>query len=289
MTSISIRPPKFRCSELYRLMGGISKTELTEKQKKTLAEYMQRDADPDAKPLTDNQREEMERLITKRDTPPELSDGAKTYVREVWLAENKGFVKDFESLYTRKGIQAEQDSLQLMTDVIGELFIKNEVGKRKGTLGGTPDVVKVFRRKDDGEKRRHIYDAKSCWDPGTFMSKKESDSAYDWQGKGYMYLFDADLFTLVYTLVDCPEPVYADAYRRFCWNNDIVDDSLPEYAKMVQAFELANKFTQNPVYSKSERIKWYTIERDPADDKLIEERLKMAEEFYYTIRMQDFA
>ena len=68
---------RLRPSEFGKVVSGLDKPNLTEKQSETLAELMAKDK------RTDNQEKTLAELIAKRDAMPELSTGAKTYIREM--------------------------------------------------------------------------------------------------------------------------------------------------------------------------------------------------------------
>jgi len=68
---------RLRPSEFGKVVAGLDKPNLTEKQAETLAELMAKEK------RTDNQEKQMAELIAKRDAMPELSVGAKTYIREM--------------------------------------------------------------------------------------------------------------------------------------------------------------------------------------------------------------
>lgn len=75
---------KFRSHYAGDLMTGVTKTQLTDNQKVKLKEYQSRD-NGEAKPLTEKQKLELERLIEKRDAPPELTDTVISKLQQLYF------------------------------------------------------------------------------------------------------------------------------------------------------------------------------------------------------------
>lgn len=240
------------------------------------------------KGLTPTQQEKLERYIEILNTPPSLSDGAKTYVKEVWLENEKGFREEITSKYLQKGLQGEEDGLNLISFVDDVLYVKNEERKTKGHITGECDSIHYNEEID----AKIIDDIKCSWNPRTFM-QSDLSTAYEWQGRAYMYLYDAEIFRLRYCLVDCPPDVYQDekerAYYMFKKRSGIIDDTLPEYQKEIEAFE--KQFDANYLYENSgnytmeERVKTFMIERDYELEEKMLLAVNLAVEYYQTIKL----
>lgn len=134
---------------------------------------------------------------TKADGP--LSVGAKTYIRQ--LAAQEIFGVDFEvsSKEMEKGIQVEQDSIDLFNRVRGLSLAKSAERKTNDFLTGECDLF------DAANKRGH--DIKSSWSAKTFPIAVIDceDKLYEWQMRGYMALWDAEEWEVNYCLVDTPD------------------------------------------------------------------------------------
>jgi len=240
------------------------------------------------KELTSNQKETLNKYIEIENTPPSLSDGAKTYIKEVWLKYEKGFQETITSKYLSKGLQAEEDALTLIYDVDGIMYIKNEERVTKGHLTGECDV----KHHNKDINARIIDDVKCSWNPRTFMSATLT-TLYEWQLRAYMYLYDAEIARLRYCLVDCPPDVYMDekqrAYYLFKKDNGIIDDTLPEYQKAINEFDKqfdANcLYVDSGLYTKKERVKTFSISRDYELEENLLLGVKLGVEFYKTITL----
>lgn len=128
-----------------------------------------------------------------------LSVGAKTYIRE--LAAQEIFGVDFivTSKPMEKGINCEQDSIDLLNQVRGLSLVKNTERRRDEFLTGECDLF------DAPRKRGH--DLKTSWSLATFpIAEKDcEDKLYEWQMRAYMRLWDADEWEVNYAMVDTPE------------------------------------------------------------------------------------
>lgn len=184
-------------------MGPIGLTEL---QQIKLDELIARTLSG-AKPLTPNMNADMN-LLAKRRAQPELPDGAKTFLREWYAADEERFW----SKYTDKGNIVEEENIDMMARVLGYgLAEKNIVQYSDEYLIGTPDSVLPDC----------ICDIKSPWNNKTLQAAIEAlDSDYEWQLRGYMRLLNKDNSILFYGLQNTPSEV----------NNDyeISYDHLPE-------------------------------------------------------------
>lgn len=135
----------------------------------------------------------------KTKTEGELSVGAKTYLRELAKQAIFGIEFEFSSKEIEKGIEVEQDSIDLLNRVRGLSLIKNSERRENDHLTGECDLY-------DAERRRG-HDLKSSWSAKTFPGwiKDCEDKLYEWQMRGYMMLWDADEWEVNYALVDTPE------------------------------------------------------------------------------------
>ncbi len=264
----------------------LSKLEvLSEPQAKKLADYNHRITTP--KDLTEKQTSRIVELETKRDAPPVLGEGAKSYIKKIWLENERSFKDEIvANKYLNKGIEGEEDAISLMSDVDGVFYAKHEGRVTKGHLTGECDV------QDEQEiilnkliqKLKITLDAKSSYSPLTYMQAC-LNPLYEWQGHAYNYLYDTDVFKLCYCLVDCPPSVYAEEYKKFCFKNQIIDDALPEYAGLIEQFNKNMIYTNNPQYSKEERVKTFTFYRDKEKEATLLLALELAVEYYQTITL----
>jgi|SRR6478736_3689043 len=229
--------------------------------------------------------DELAELIAKRDAPPELSETAKAFVRKVWLKNEKQIVKEIKSKFLDKGVFNEEDAIALISDVDGLHYSKNEERRRNEDHEGECDIFK-----DLGHKKI-VHDVKCSWDAETFMCAT-SNANYEWQGRIYMELWDADEFHLRYCLVDCPPHLVAKE-KEFAWRKYFSDTMNEEEQANLETMmqPIYNQIDLNLVYSegnrftKEERVKTFIFYRDAEKMKEMKEAVKLAREYYKTITL----
>lgn len=241
------------------------------------------------KGLTPTQEARLQDLKERNARPPELSQGAKTYIKEVWLENEKGFKEEVTDKKLRKGLQAEEDAINLISFVDGIMYVKNEERVHTNHLTGEADVVTKFENLEieGSEEKLHakvIDDTKCSWNPRTFMQATLT-TGYEWQGRAYLYLYDADIFRLRHCLVDCPPDVYADEFKKFCWQHNIIDDTLSDYKEIIEQFKRNYLYEDSGYYSKEERVKTFMFERDYELESVLLKSVELAVEYYQTITL----
>ena len=100
------------------------------------------------------------KIMTNPKTKGEtLSQTTKTYLQELAVQEIYGIRKEFSSRYTDKGNEVENESINLVNEVLDVGFIyKNEEHYQNDWITGTPDV----------NTEQVLLDVKSSWDGSTF-------------------------------------------------------------------------------------------------------------------------
>lgn len=263
----------FRASGIGALMTeGKGKT-LTEKQAVTLQELQ------DKPKRTEKQQATLEELIAKRDAPPELSVTAKSFIKEMWLLNEKGFYEELGTKAVQKGLFNEQDGLELVSEVEGNFYVKNTERKYKNGVTGECDINVVING------RRVIKDIKCSWSPKSFMAGDLS-TLYEYQGIAYMYLYDAEEFHLHYCLTDCPPHLYEAEVWKIKNRYNIIDDEEEEVAKPL--FEQLKRnliFSDNPAYTQEERVKTFIIQRDKDKEAALLAKIPQAVEYYNSLTL----
>jgi len=281
----------FRASGAGALMTNKQGTVFTETQRARISELLQEkltgvNANGNKVKFEGTKKpEELAELIAKRDAPPELSDTAKAFVRKIWLQIKKGVYIDIKSKYLDKGLYAEEDAITLISEVDGVFYVKNDERRSNANHSGECDVFKEFPNK------KLIIDTKCSWSPETFMNA-EPDINYEWQGQIYLELWNADEFHLKYCLVDAPPHLVQREKDNAKWkyySADMTDAELDLFEKAMQPIydqiERNMVYSNNPAFTKEERVKTFVFYRDREKMKLMEERVEMAREYYKTITL----
>jgi len=189
------------------------------------------------------------KIMTESRTKSEgiLSVGAKTYIRELAQQEILGIEFEFSSKETQKGIEVEQDSIDLLNRVRSLTLAKNTERRSNGLITGECDLFD-----DDARKG---YDLKSSWSAKTFPGwvMDCEDKLYEWQCRGYMVLWDADEWSVAYALVDTPDRLIG--YEPLQMH---VVSHIPEHMRLTE----------------------WTIKRDRSKEDLIREKVEAAQAYY---------
>jgi hypothetical protein len=266
----------FRSSGIGALMTEGRGLVLTENQKQTLADYKLRNSG-EGKPLTDKQQIDFELLLSKENAKPTLSDTAKSFIEKTWLFNEKGFYEELSSKYVEKGNFNEDDGIVLVSEIENSIYEKNAERKTEGNITGEADIF----CKINGVKV--IKDIKSSWSPLTFMNG-ELSTIYEWQGRAYMYLYDADEFHLHYTLTDCPLHILENEKWKLRNKYSILDDENPTMQRLFKQLE-QNLIFSNGNYTKQERVKTFKITRCKEKEELLLSKIPMAVEYYNSITL----
>lgn len=141
------------------------------------------------------------KIMTEPKTKSEgiLSKGAKSYIRSLVAQEIFSVEFEVSSKAMEKGIRCEGQSIDLLNRVRGLSLVKNTERRNNGLITGECDLF-------DAQRRRG-HDLKTSWSVATFpiLSVDAEDRDYEWQMRGYMWLWDSDEWEVNYALVDTPE------------------------------------------------------------------------------------
>jgi hypothetical protein len=185
-------------------------------------------------------------MTSPRSKSEVLSEGAKTYIKEVAKENFYGYRTDINSKYIFKGRDQEFDSIELLNSVRFTNYEKNTVRMVDEWMTGEADIVT-----DD-----LIIDIKTSWSLDTFPALAEDgyDSKYEWQLRAYMMLYNKPKAELIYCMVTTSNELLNE------WENlalHRVDHIAPE-----------------------KRITVLSFERDEQKESDIIEKLKAATEYY---------
>lgn len=198
------------------------------------------------------------------ETDSGLSEGAKTYLTEVFINKMYGREKDIESKYITKGLRVEEESITLYSLFANEFYKKNEENISNEFLTGTPDLY-VGKSIDKAEK---IIDVKSSWDIFTFFANHPDKikKMYYYQLQGYMALTGAQSAVLAYCLTDTPYELVEDAKRKLMWKMGVIDPTVnKDYLEACKKIEDISSYPDIP---NEKKVITVDIKRD---DLVIEE------------------
>jgi len=145
----------------------------------------------------------------------------------------------FSNKYTKKGIECENDSIDLYCIHKGEFYKKNEDRLNNIYFTGECDL---FKGESFAEATETI-DTKTSWSMDTFPSFAETDDDdYVYQGNVYMDLSKAHKHTIAHCLVNTPPTMILDAKFRAKKEFNIIDLETPEYIEKCKEIERESIF-----------------------------------------------
>lgn len=299
---------RFSCHAVGHLMTSL--TSITHKQLDTLDKLSERKAQAvngDAKPLTKNMERELDELIAKRDAPDELPTGAITHLDDIYRAVVWGRSDVVDTVYMEKGLQTEQDCLELLSKRDGTFYVKNDKQLFGTHLQGTPDVLGERYWPLEDRTIKHIIDVKASWNMRTF-DQATLTSQYDYQVKGYMYLDGADTGEVVYCLVNSPGYLVEKEIDRMWYRlgqpNPVSDKwlKIAEQIERNMIFDQAKMAEDYPDYKfvtkewewiydvpEKFRVKRFPVQLRDEDIKAFETRLSNARKYLIERYEQEFA
>ena len=197
-----------------------------------------------------------------------LSKTAQKHLLDVYIAEKYGRKKDIQTKQMRKGIEVEQDSIELLSMYLKMPFTKNDQRFTNDYITGFPDII-------DNDR---IIDIKSSYDLWTFIGNipDKLDSLYHWQMQSYMWLTGAKNAVIAYCLVNTPENIIEQEKYYMLKKMDVATEESPEYVKEAMKIEFNMSFDD---ISLEERVLMFNVGRNEDDILRIQQKVEKAREF----------
>lgn len=197
-----------------------------------------------------------------------LSKTAQKHLLDVYIAEKYGRKKDIQTKQMRKGIEVEQESIELLSMYLKMPFSKNDKRFTNDYITGFPDII-------DNDR---IIDIKSSYDLWTFIGNipDKLDSLYYWQMQSYMWLTGAKNAVIAYCLVNTPESIIEQEKYYLLKKMDVATEESPEYVKEAMKIEFNMSFDD---ISLDERVLMFNVSRNEDDILRIQQKVERAREF----------
>ena len=185
-------------------------------------------------------------MTTPKSKTENLSQGAKTYIRQVAKQDFFGYRVELDNKYINKGKDQEQDSIDLLNAVRFTNYKKNDVRIENEYMTGECDILADDR----------VIDIKTSWNLETWPATpgEAHDNDYEWQGRAYLMLYEREIFELVFCMVTTKDE-FLNQWEQIDLHR--VDHIAPE-----------------------KRITSVIYERDLEKEELIREKLIFANEYY---------
>lgn len=197
-----------------------------------------------------------------------LSKTAQKHLLDVYIAEKYGRKKDIQTKQMKKGIEVEQDSIDLLSMYLKMPFSKNDQRFTNDYITGFPDII-------DNDR---IIDIKSSYDLWTFIGNipDKLDSLYHWQMQSYMWLTGAKSAVIAYCLVNTPESIIEQEKYYMLKKMDVATEENPEYVKEAMKIEFNMSFDDIAI---DERVLMFNVSRNEDDILRIQQKVEKAREF----------
>ena len=181
-----------------------------------------------------------------------LSESAKKIVEDEIRALYFGVREKISNKFMQKGIDCEQQSIDLLNNVefrLSKPYVKNTERKSNEWITGECDIYDPYAKL--------IRDIKTSWSLATFPLFATNADDYEWQMRGYMMLWDCDAASVDYCLVDTPEHLIGYEQREL----HIVSHIEPE-----------------------KRVKSFVYERDLEKEERIKQRCGQLKDYYNKLK-----
>jgi len=263
----------FRTYNFGDLMGSLTKNSLTEKQEITLRDLLSKIQ------LTPTQAKERDRLVAKRDALPELSETAKTLVKDYFNSLVRGTSKmHLSNKYLEKGKQLENMALARIAKVNGwqaplnanklGIDLTDEYGY------GHPDAM--YKNLGFG------FDAKCSFSDQTFPlfakdlkeAAKTSFQRYEWQAKRYAMIAGFDHWYVCFSLENTPEQLIVNESWKL-WKES-GNEGQPDESFINEVREMHN-FDHLPDWA---RVKTFRVDLTESDREKVKEHVTLARNYF---------
>jgi hypothetical protein len=197
-----------------------------------------------------------------------LSKTAQKHLLDVYIAEKYGRKKDIQTKQMKKGVEVEQDSIDLLSMYLKMPFTKNEQRFTNDFITGLPDII-------DNDR---IIDIKSSYDLWTFIGNipDKLDSLYYWQMQSYMWLANAKSAIIAYCLVNTPSSIIEQEKYYMLKKMDVATEENPEYVREAMKIEFNMSFDDISI---DERVLMFNVSRNEDDILRIQQKVEKAREF----------
>lgn len=182
-----------------------------------------------------------------------LSSGAKTALNAMAKEYLYGFNEVIDTKYFKKGIQCEQDGIDLYNSVFFTSHVKNDERRQNDWVSGECDIITPGVRG---------IDIKLAWSLATFPAGSDEvaaiakKSGYDYQCRAYMALWDVDEWEVAYCMVSTPEDL-----RRYEQADLHEVDHINPAMRISRCVITRNLSIENAMAAKSKVAREYLLNR----------------------------
>ena len=202
-----------------------------------------------------------------------LSDTAKILVEDLWLYNTYGFRESIKNDYMDKGVEMEQESMQLTQDVLGGAF-RSRYNQQLSNdyISGCPDIVLTDC----------VEDIKTSWNLKTYFNA-EPTTMYKVQAQCYMWLTGVHSYRLIYCLVPTPQHLVSNEMQKLSYKFGGNYDN-PDYISECQQIQRNNDLINE--IPKADRVKVFEFTYDEAVIEKLKAQIEKARNYYNTLKLK---
>ena len=201
-----------------------------------------------------------------------LSETAKTFVEDKWLFDTFGFAESIKNQYMDKGNECEQDSMDLVTQVLeGGFRSRYNTKLQNDYVIGTPDIV----------LQDCVEDIKTSWNLKTFFNA-ELSKMYFAQAQCYMWLTGKEKYRLIYALVPTPQSMVLNECEKLVYKYGKNYDNEDYIAECQQIQRNNDLIKELPI---EKRVKVFAFDYDPNYIETLKNKIEKAREYYNTLKL----
>lgn len=209
-----------------------------------------------------------------------------------YIEQFEGRSKEIKSKYLEKGIANETGAIELVNEVLGTDYVKNEDRLTNDYLTGECDI----------NSKDTISDIKCSWDRFTFADSIISGvKDYEWQLRGYMELWDKPKSQLIYCLTDAPDKMILTELEKaaYPYGGDLPDfiairiitnmifdkDNFHRFLELapIDRQAVSKKIDSFVHIPKEKRVFCHSLERDQTKTELMYSRIEDARDYVESI------
>ena len=201
-----------------------------------------------------------------------LSETSKTFVVDKWLFDTFGFKESIKNQYMDKGNECEQDSMDLVSQVVkGGFRSRYNTKLQNEYVIGTPDIVLTD----------YVEDIKTSWNLKTFYNA-ELSKIYFAQAQCYMWLTGKEKYRLIYALVPTPQHMVISECEKLVWKYGKNYEN-EDYIKECQQIQRNNDLIKELPIEK--RVKVLAFDYRPEFIETLKIKIEKAREYYNTLKL----
>ena len=201
-----------------------------------------------------------------------LSETAKTFVEDKWLFDTFGFAESIKNQYMDKGNECEQDSMDLVTQVLeGGFRSRYNTKLQNDYVIGTPDIV----------LQDCVEDIKTSWNLKTFFNA-ELSKMYFAQAQCYMWLTGKEKYRLIYALVPTPQSMVLNECEKLVYKYGKNYDNEDYIAECQQIQRNNDLIKELPI---EKRVKVFAFDYDSNYIETLKGKIEKAREYYNTLKL----